>query len=228
MLTTRICIYLTVWSAGLIAFAQSGEWYDSLDFPSHNKVTLKVDLANYINPFDPSLLVSGEFLIAKKLSFSQEVGIVTGARSSEDMDFQGWKIREELRWYFGYGSIQAYASANFLYRQLSSEEQYVVGYGCDDWAWGGGCDYQRNFRGNISTQRMAGVGRIGMVAPVWPRLFLETDVGLGVSNHRRVEMPVVEEGGRLMRTSSGLTGEAFGRNGMFTFTAKICYVLFYK
>jgi len=149
-----------------------------------NRLILKGDFANAVNPKDPSVLLSLEYQFRTWVSFTQEVGVVTEVRSEETVGdkYLGFKAREELRFYYQPGSSEEalwYFSVNAMYRYLKVDEPVTVGYGCTS-DWTSSCDYLRFYDEETSSHRYGGGFRMGISKSVSPRLTLEGDIGLNM------------------------------------------------
>lgn len=212
----------------LACLAQPGEDTSREEHPlSANKLVLKVDLANAVNPSDPSALLSIEYQFRTWVSFTQEVGMVTGIRGehSEGPHYAGYKLREELRLYVDpglAGDALGYVSFNATYRHLNLDENVTLGYDC--WSdFMGSCEYLKFGESNLKSHRYGGTIRLGLARPVTNRLVMEADVGLGLSYmtlNRQENRDVT-----FFYPNNYLFDEQKGWHIQPSFSAKIGYVL---
>lgn len=197
------------------------------DLFSQDLINAKVDFSNIINPVDPSLLVSVEWLMTPQVSLSQEAGLVTGLRLAEETThFKGVKVREELRYYmaaFG-GDNRVYGSFNVSYRYLGVNDRYTLGYGCDEFE---NCDYYRSFNGTIKTDRYAAQMRLGLNSRLSDRLFMEIDFGFGMQQYDLRRSSALDEG-RFMENNRFFEEGDFGRQPYLTMSGKLCYSVFIR
>ncbi|MFY0606972.1 MAG: hypothetical protein JXR10_09660 [Cyclobacteriaceae bacterium] len=146
---------------------------------------LKVDVGNIVNPIDPTLLLALEVPLSKSVSFSQELGLVTGFRSEVNIfdEFIGFKVREEMRVYIDWMSKEngkAFMSINAMYRFMDFTPDGNLGVGCADgdyWS----CQYIKQIDGPIRSHKIGGEIKFGYQMNVTPRMTLEGDAGLRVS-----------------------------------------------
>lgn len=210
---------ISLWIALLIvvvAHAQGDP--DNLPRPI---LLIKGEMANLINPVDPSLLGSIEFFPLKQLSFSQEFGYVTNIRSYKNVDLvRSFKMRQEVRYYlpFDLKRTRFFARIDYQYRLLVVNERYVLGYECN-----GDCEYYRNFSGDFKTDRHAWQVGWGISSRLTERFFLEGDFGLGRYRYTLDRSAIGE--GQLIENDRFLEEEVFGNHPYITFRAKLGYMI---
>ncbi len=149
-----------------------------------NKMIAKIEVGNIINPVDPTLLLALEFPLNERVSFSQELGLVMGYRGDQSIldEFIGFKVREELRFYFdnmSFGEARPFLSLSGMYRFMTITQAGNVGYGCtsgDLWS----CDFLQQAEEAIDSHQFGGALKFGFVKTVLPRLTLEGDAGLSL------------------------------------------------
>lgn len=225
-------ILIIIWSLWLLtAGAQAKEEpISKADHPlAANKLNLKLDAANVVNPVDPSILLSLEYQFRTWVSFSQEVGTVMAVRDESGLVENGWlgfKLREELRFYLNTGSSEnalGYLSFNALYRYLSLGESVTIGYGCED-SWQGSCDYLMASQSDVISHRYGGGVKVGLIKPVGDRLTIEADLGM---NLLYLQLDRQEtEGVTYYYNNDFLSDDQRGWRYEPSFNARIGYVLF--
>ncbi|MEQ8583314.1 hypothetical protein [Marinoscillum sp.] len=179
--------YLLVSLLMLLVTSLSAQYQDRQkeDHPlAANRLILKGDFANAVNPKDPSVLLSLEYQFRTWVSFTQEVGMVADVRNNESTEdeYLGFKVREELRFYYQPGNSEEalwYFSVNAMYRYLKVDERLTAGYGCTS-SWTGSCDYLRFYDEETRSHRYGGGFRLGITKSVSPRLTLEGDIGMNM------------------------------------------------
>ncbi|WP_421869371.1 DUF3575 domain-containing protein [Marinoscillum sp.] len=173
----RYWLFLLSFTSVLNLFGQ-----DSLEFASP-RLGLKVDLANAVNPKDQTLLFGIEYFLTPSWSFSQEVGVITAIRDERIYgSFNGFKLKEELRYYFSLGkSDQFYTGLNVFYRNLKVQDQIVLGYDCTN-QWSQSCAFIEYYDQPIQTHQYGATLRLGVHQRLSSHLMIETDVGLGFSS----------------------------------------------
>jgi len=153
---------------------------------SKGALIAKIEVANLINPVDPTLLLALEYQFHDKMSLSQELGVITGFRGETNLldDFIGFKLREEFRLYFNKSVLPdelfSYLSVSGGYRFMNLQRTGNVGIGCtgeDLWS----CDYIRQLNEPVNSHRFDGTLKIGIIKSVLPKITLEGDVGLRFS-----------------------------------------------
>jgi|GEM_PF-1655745 len=222
-----LIIYFSVYcSLGLMAQLAEDSVRDAHPI-SFNKVNLKVDATNMINPQDPSFMMSVEYQFKPWVSITQEVGKVLTTRGPEspDEDVVGYKFREELRFYFSphRENSLTYVSINSLFRYMNVGQQITVGYGCTD-SWKGSCDYLQQARSNLKSYRYGGSLRMGMIKPVTDRIFIEADLGWTVYYHQ-LSRDNQKAGATYFFNDSFLNREQAGWRLTPSFNARIGFVL---
>lgn len=155
---------------------------DSLQIASP-RLAFKVDLANAVNPKDQTLLFGIEYFLTPSWSFSQEVGMITAIRDERIYgSFNGFKLKEELRYYFSLGkSDHFYTGLNVFYRNLNVQDQIVLGYDCTN-QWSQSCTFIEYYDQPIQTHQYGATLRLGVHQRLSSHLMIETDVGLGFSS----------------------------------------------
>lgn len=187
----------------------------------------KVDVSNIVNPKDPSLLMSLEYMFNNNLSFSQELGGILGNRQSEDSygGFKGVKVREELRMYLTPLSFEngyTYISVNALYRFLNMGNRVTLGYDCTDDSQNS-CSYLKQATTDLKSSKYGGAVRFGMMKPVSSRLTLEADFGLSLQYQNLTND--YHQDVHIFMNNSFLNQEQTGWSFEPSFSAKIGFVL---
>ncbi|MEQ8472953.1 MAG: hypothetical protein RIC35_17295 [Marinoscillum sp.] len=212
---------------GIFISVQVFAQYDSIraNRKPYPLLNAKIDLANIMNPEDPSFLFSLEFLpFVRWMSISQEIGFVSDIRSHDVKVVESLKYRGEVRLYVTEEllgpNLYFYIGGDYQYRGLTIYEQYILGYECE-----GGCVYYQKYEENIPTERHSYQLRFGTQARI-NRMVIEWDLGLGES-YFRINDPMFEEG-TIVEQNRYLSESIKGKNLFCTFRAKIGYTLFQK
>jgi hypothetical protein len=185
----------------------------------------KIDFLNLFNPFDPSLLVSLEYMIKpERLSVTYELGSVVAIRHYKNVPVTGsFKSRLELRYYLTEFDksefITPYISMDLLYRKLKVDESYIVGYDCSD-----GCDYYRKYDGDFTTRRYAYQVKFGSQTRLGERIVVDLDMGIGAS-YLYLDRSKIDNG-VMVETNRFLGEDAYGYKLFFTINGKLGYRIY--
>ncbi|MEQ8238014.1 MAG: hypothetical protein RIA69_02320 [Cyclobacteriaceae bacterium] len=202
--------------------------YDSLETKAF-RLNVMIDAIQSFNPVDPSLMISSEVFLSERLSLAPEVGIMGTARSntSEERPIEVKKfikLQQSVRYYFDDfedENIKLYVGATIQYRNMTINENYIIGYDCPTF---GGCLYYRNFTGDISTERLSYTLNFGARARISDRLLLNWSYGIGEQNYTVDRAPFFE--GTFVENDRFIEEEKLGRNIFMSFSIKLGYWIF--
>ncbi|MEP0366734.1 MAG: hypothetical protein ABJN36_01395 [Cyclobacteriaceae bacterium] len=202
----------------------------SLDFENPGAI-IKLDLANAINPIDPSLLIcvehfpsNGGFSLVHEAGFV--VAVYDNSLFSENsyVDVaKSFKTRHELRFYIGeWGGLRVvtkpYLSADYQYRYLAVNEKYILQVDC-----GEGCYYYRNFDGNIPTTRHMVQLHFGMQWLLSPKLSFDVNYGVGRYLYQVKRSAIYD--GRFVESYRYMREDRLGLKTIVTAQMKLGYVI---
>lgn len=221
MRCTLLLVLFFIVNSSTLAQSVSDEGEEDLSF-TDDRMILKGDFFNVVNPEDPSLLLSLEYFLNPWLSISQEAGIVAGVLSQDDPEsFFGLKSRQEVRYYFSeFGESRIYVSLNWMYRYLEVRDEYILAFGCGDF---GDCDYYQNYQGKIKTDRSAGQLRFGLSGKLSNKITLEADLGLGLRNY--TTRGDFFDDARFVEEDRFLNEDQFGWASFITLSGKLGWVI---
>ncbi|MEO9477053.1 MAG: hypothetical protein ABJG41_16025 [Cyclobacteriaceae bacterium] len=195
------------------------------------RAIIKLDLANAINPIDPSLLLCVEhFPSSGRFSLVHEAGFVVAVYDnslfSENsyVDIaKSFKTRHEMRFYLGEWeglrtTTKPYMSVDYQYRYLSVNEKYILQVDCGD-----GCQYYRNFDGNIPTTRHMVQLHFGMQWLLSPRISFDLNYGIGRYFYKVKRSAIYD--GRFVESYRYLREDRLGLKTIVTAQMKLGYVI---
>lgn len=210
-------------------FAQAPEQEQKSHISVANKWILKLDGADLVHPNDPALTFGVEGRFKKRFAFTQELSWIYAVYETQEpiTNFTGIKAATSFRMYLvpysTSGSVYMGLMAD--YRYLDVKDRLTVGYGCTgDGYWS--CDYLQSETTEITTNRYAGLLKVGVQEQAHPRITIEVDAGVGLgylssrNSANGEDVAIFEfgsnEDGALLRSEWSY---------LFTFNAKIGYVI---